>query len=107
MTSLDDFDKKYPPDDMEEYREGYFEAGLDGDVVQLAYDMLQRSGVSYAELAERANVDLETLEGIDEVATKPDLLLMAKIALATRIPLRLVADGVGEVDLAADRYPED
>lgn len=33
--------------------------------------MLQKSGVSYAELARRANLDLETLEGIDEVATHP------------------------------------
>ncbi|MGH3095104.1 MAG: helix-turn-helix domain-containing protein [Streptosporangiales bacterium] len=107
MISFEELKAKYPVDDPEEYRRAYAEAGLEGDLVELFYNVRTHAGLSHAELAERTGISEETIEDMEEFYPVPTLETFAQLSRATGVRLRLVADGVGEVDLGADRTPDD
>jgi ribosome-binding protein aMBF1 (putative translation factor) len=99
-----------PPDDWEEYREGYALAGLEGDIVELFYKVRTHLGLSYAELGEKMGLSAEDTEDLEDFETIPTLEDLARLSRATGVPIHLVAgkDGdVADVDLGADRYPKD
>jgi transcriptional regulator with XRE-family HTH domain len=110
MVSYDELKAQNPPDDPEEYRTEYAQAGLEGDIVELFYKVRTHLGLSYEELGEKMGLSAEDTEDLEDFEKIPTIEDLARLSRATGVPIHLVAgrDGeVADVDLGADRYPKD
>lgn len=97
--TLDELRAKYPPEDRDEYDRAYAAATLAGRLAELVYTLRTRAGLTQTELARRMGTTQSSIARIEGGGSLPTLDMLARVAHATGIPLRLAAPGITDVDL--------
>lgn len=99
--TLEELQAKYPPADHEAYDQARAAAVLAGALAELVYGMRRRGGLTQVELARRMGTTQSSIARIEGGGTVPTIEMLARLARATGIPVRLGADGVAEVEIGA------
>jgi ribosome-binding protein aMBF1 (putative translation factor) len=97
--TLDELRAKYPPEDREEYDRAYAAATLAGQLAELVYTLRTQAGLTQTELARRMGTTQSSIARIEGGGSLPTLDMLARLAHATGIPLRLAAPGITDIDL--------
>ena len=99
--TLEELQAKYLPADHEAYDQARAAAQLAGALAELVYGMRRRAGLTQTELARRVGTTQSSIARIEGGGTVPTIEMLARLARATGIPVRLGADGVAEVEIGA------
>jgi ribosome-binding protein aMBF1 (putative translation factor) len=97
--NLDELRAKYPPKDRKEYDRAYAAATLAGQLAELVYTLRTRAGLTRTELARRIGTTQSSIARIEGGGSLPTLDMLSRLAHATGHALRLVAPGVGDIEL--------
>lgn len=90
---------KYPPEDREEYDRAYAAVALAGEQAELVYNLRDRAGLTQAELARRMGTTQSSIARIESGGSLPTVEMLARLARAMGISLRLAAPGFDAVEL--------
>jgi transcriptional regulator with XRE-family HTH domain len=101
--SLEDLQRKYPPADREEYDRARSGAELAGAVAELVYGMRSLAGLTQTELAARMGTTQSSIARMESGASLPTIEMLARLAQATGVPVRLEAPGVADIEILVDR----
>jgi transcriptional regulator with XRE-family HTH domain len=102
-TTLEDLQRKYPPADRDEYDRARSAAELAGSVAELVYGMRSRAGLTQTELAARMGTTQSSVARMESGGSLPTIEMLARLAQATGVPVRLEAPGVADVEMLAGR----
>ena len=102
-TTLEDLQRKYPPADREEYDRARAAAELAGAVAELVYGMRSKAGLTQTELAVRMGTTQSSVARMESGGSLPTIEMLARLAHATGVPVRLEAPGVADVEILAAR----
>ena len=80
---------KYPPEDQHEYDQAYAAAALAGELAELVYNLRDQAGLTQAELAKRMGTTQSSIARIDSGGSLPTVEMLARLARAIGISLRL------------------
>jgi ribosome-binding protein aMBF1 (putative translation factor) len=97
--TLDELKAKYPPEDQDEYDRAYATATLAGELAELVYTLRTRAGLTQTALARRMGTTQSSVARIESGGSLPTIDMLARLARATGIPLRLAAPGITDVKL--------
>jgi ribosome-binding protein aMBF1 (putative translation factor) len=97
--TLGELRAKYPPEDREEYDRAYAAAALAGELAELVYNLRDRAGLTQAELARRMGTTQSSIARIESGGSLPTVEMLARLARAMGISLRLAAPGFDAVEL--------
>jgi transcriptional regulator with XRE-family HTH domain len=102
-TTLDDLQRKYPPANREEYDRARAAAELAGAVAELVYGMRAKAGLTQTELAARMGTTQSSVARMESGGSLPTIEMLARLAHATGVAVRLEASGVADVEILAGR----
>lgn len=102
-TTLEDLQARYPPADRDEYDRARAAAELAGAVAELVYAMRTQVGLTQTELARRMGTTQSSIARIEGGGSLPTIDMLARLARATGVPVRLEAPGVADVEILAGR----
>jgi transcriptional regulator with XRE-family HTH domain len=100
-TTLEGLQRKYPPADREEYDRAHAAAELAGAVAELVYGMRSKAGLTQTELAARMGTTQSSVARMEGGGSLPTIEMLARLAHATGVPVRLEALGVADVKILA------
>jgi transcriptional regulator with XRE-family HTH domain len=89
--TMDELRAKYPPEDRNEYDRAYAAATLAGQLAELICALRTRAALTQTELARRMGTTQSSIARIEGGGSLPTLNMLARLAHATGIPLRLAA----------------
>jgi len=99
--TLEQLQAKYPPADRDAYDRARETAVLAGALAELVYAMRHRAQLTQAELARRMGTTQSSIARIEGGGSLPTIEMLARLARATGIPVRLEAPGIADVDIGA------
>jgi ribosome-binding protein aMBF1 (putative translation factor) len=97
--TLGELRAKYPPEDPAEYDRAYAAAALAGELAELVHNLRDRAGLTQAELARRMGTTQSSIARIESGGSLPTVEMLARLARAMGISLRLAAPGFDAVEL--------
>jgi len=98
-TTLDDLQRKYSPADREEYDRARAAAELAGAVAELVRGLRSKAGLTQTELAVRMGTTQSSVARMESGGSLPTIEMLARLAHATGVPVRLEAPGVADVEI--------
>lgn len=104
--TLEELRAKYPPENQEEYDRAYAAATLAGELAELVYNVRTRAGLTQTELARRMGTTQSSIARIESGGSLPTIDMLARLARATRTPLRLAAPGITDIELGGTAWHE-
>jgi transcriptional regulator with XRE-family HTH domain len=102
-TTLEGLQRKYPPADREEYDRARAAAELAGAMAELVYGMRSKAGLTQTELAARMGTTQSSVARMESGGSLPTIDMLARLAHATGVPVRLQAPGLADVEILAGR----
>ena len=101
--TFEEMQQKYPPADREEYDRAHATAELAGAMAELVYGMRTQAGFTQTELAARMGTTQSSVARMESGASLPTVEMLARLAHATGVPMRIAAPGVADVEILAPR----
>ncbi|MBO0831087.1 MAG: helix-turn-helix transcriptional regulator [Actinobacteria bacterium] len=101
--TLEELQAKHPPADQEEYDRAYAAAELAGAVAELVYGIRTEAGFTQTELAKRMGTTQSSIARMESGGSLPTVEMLARLARATGVPIRIEAPGVADVEILAGR----
>lgn len=101
MTTLEELQRKYPPANKAKYDRARAAAELAGAVAEFVYAVRTRAGLTQTELARRMGTTQSSVARMESGGSLPNLEMLARLAHATGVPVRLGAPGIADVEIPA------
>jgi transcriptional regulator with XRE-family HTH domain len=104
-TTLEELQARYPPADQEEYDRARQAAELAGAMAELVYAMRTRAGLTQTELARRMGTTQSSIARMEGGGSLPTIDMLARLARATGVRVRIEAPGVADIEILAGQRP--
>ncbi len=102
-TTLEELQASYPPADQEEYDRARQAAELAGAMAELVYAMRTRANLTQTELARRMGTTQSSIARMEGGGSLPTIDMLARLARATGVRVRIEAPGVADIEILAGR----
>jgi ribosome-binding protein aMBF1 (putative translation factor) len=99
--TLEELQAQYPPADKDAYGRARETTVLAGELAELVHGMRTRAGLTQAELARRLGTTQSSVARMEGGGSLPTIEMLARLARATGVPVRLEAPGIADIEIGA------